>query len=278
MIQTKFNEHRFTTSDTAEAMGMFLASHLVKKWKEDFADQDTGEIVTIDRTSILMERGTQINQDVAMSINFHIQAGDITEFEVTDQCRTGIYDKGYCAAPWVVTACVKDKNRKFILYAKGVEQALEIAKDYIELKFPGHFEFVGVKGFNDCIALCDNFNRGGAENDTSMPTDDGKEDADGEAVTGKFYLIELEIKQAKKPEHTSTFLVFTSDAEKAKQLAEDWLAQRAHDEVEAGQADPISVAFTTTIKTATLVNCYCVIPPDFTREYFNQEKAEAETN
>lgn len=30
MIQTKFNETRFTTSDTAQAMGMFLADRLTE--------------------------------------------------------------------------------------------------------------------------------------------------------------------------------------------------------------------------------------------------------
>lgn len=274
-MQTKFNEVKFTTSNPDEAMGMFLAGRLYKHWKEDFIDRDTGEVVTIDRTDVLMERGTKIDYNVAASLNFYIQAGDITEFEVTDQCRTGVYDRGYIAAPWVVTACVKDKNRKFILYAKGVEQALEIAKDYIELKFPGHFELVAVKGFEDCIAISDNFNRGGAENDPEVPADDGKEDADNEAATGKFYMLGLHVKPGKDQDYDCNFLVFTTDAEKAKVLANAWVQNHRNAEVEAGRMTDVEAAFTSTIKTATLVNCYCVIPPDFTREYFEQEKAEA---
>ncbi|MCM1440634.1 MAG: hypothetical protein NC131_15765 [Roseburia sp.] len=277
-MQTKFNEVRFTTNDTTEAEGMYLARQLIKKWTEDCIDQSTGEVVSIERNEILMERGTKIDYNAAASINFYIQAGEITEFEVTDQCRAGIYDRGYTAAPWVVTACVKDKNRKFILYAKGVEQALEIAKDYIELKFPGHFEFVAVKGFEDCIAISDNFNRGGAENDTSLPTDDGKEEADTEALTNKFYLIELHITPGGKhaTEYDQKFIVFAKDAEWAKDHAEVWLMNRRNAEVDAGNLTPEQAAFTTAINTATLINCYCVIPPDFTREYFEQEKKQEE--
>lgn len=276
-MQTKFNEVKFTTNDTTKAEGMYLARHLIKTWTEDCIDQCTGEVVTIERNEILMERGTKIDYNAAASINFYIQAGEITEFEVTDQCRAGIYDRGYTAAPWVVTACVKDKKRKFILYAKGVEQALEIAKDYIELKFPGHFEFVAVKGFEDCITISDNFNRGGAENDTSLPTDDGKEEADTEALTNKFYLIELHITPNGKhaTEYNQKFIVFAKDAEWAKDHAEVWLMNRPNAEVDKGNMTPEEATFTTAINTATLINCYCVIPPDFTRAYFEQEKVEA---
>lgn len=274
MIQTKFNETRFVTNDTAQAMGMFLAKRLIKEWQEDVLDKETGEIVQINRAQVLMERGTAITPETAMSINFHIQAGDITEFEVTDQNRVGVYESGYHAAPYIVTAHVKSKNRKFILYAKGVEQALEIAKDYIELNFPGHFEFVGVKGFNDCIAITDNFKRCGAEADFEMKSED--EEPNDEVVGGKFYLLDLFIQPNKGMEHDRTFLVFTPDAEEAKNLAENWIAKGEQEALERGDIKPDEIGFVTTIKTASVLNCYCVIPPDFTREYFNQEKKNQE--
>lgn len=72
MIQTKFNETRFTTSDTSKAMGMFLADRLLKEWTEEVQDTDTGELISIKRCEVLMERGKQITPEVAMSINFHI--------------------------------------------------------------------------------------------------------------------------------------------------------------------------------------------------------------
>ena len=265
-MQTKFNEIRFTATSVEEARGMYLVKNLYKKWKEDVPDRETGEIFTIDRCSLLMERGTQIAGNNEATLGFLIQTGDVTEFEVTDQYRPGIYSIGYSVIPWIVTAYVKDKNRKFILYAKGAEQALEIAKDYIEQKFPGKFELMGVKGFGNCIAISDNFNRGGAENDTTMPTDDGRDD-DYEATTGKFYMLELHITPENDVEYDRNFLVFTTDAEKAKDLANAWIA---NNRVNAEEEE----LFRTTIMTATIVNCYCVIPPDFTKEYLEQEKEQ----
>ncbi len=281
MIQTKFNETRFTTSDTSKAMGMFLADRLLKEWTEEVQDTDTGELISIKRCEVLMERGKQITPEVAMSINFHIQAGDITEFEVTDQCRVGFYNKGDYPAPWIVTAHVKGKNRKFILYARGLEEAIEIATDFIEQKMPGHFQFVSVKGYNDCIAITDNFNRSGFEADHEMPEDDGGVIEEEERSNGKFYLLELHIAPEDGVEHNQVFLVFTDDAEKAKELANNWLAKRARDNYDEALAKGVKnperfLSFTTTINTATVVNCYCVIPPDFSREYFKHDKPDGE--
>lgn len=281
MIQTKFNESRFVASDPSEVIGMFLADRLLHEWTEDVTDEDTGEIISIKRYDVLMERGTKITPDVAISINFHIQTGEICEFEVTDQCRVGFYDKGDYPAPWMVTAHVKGKNRKFILYARGVEEAIEIATDFIEQKMSGRFQFVSVKGYNDCIAITDNFNRSGFEADREMPEDDGGIIEEDAKVSGKFYLIELHITPQDGVEHDQVFLVFTDDAEKAKELANNWLAKRARDNYDEALANGVKnperfLSFTTTINTATVVNCYCVIPPDFSREYFKQDKPDGE--
>ncbi len=281
MVQTKFNETRFITSDTSEVMGMFLADHLLHEWTEDVADQDSGEVISIKRCEVLMPRGTQITHETAMTINFHIQAGDVTEFEVTDQCRVGFYNKGDYPAPWIVTAHVKGKNRKFILYARGLEEAIEIAADFIEQKLPGHFQFVSVKGYNDCIAITDNFNRSGFEADHEMLEDDGGIIEDEAKANGKCYLLELHIEPKDGVEHNQVFLVFTDDAEKAKDLANGWLAKRARDNYDEALAKGVKdperfLSFTTTINTATVVNCYCVIPPDFSREYFNHDKPDGE--
>lgn len=273
-MQTKFNESRFMASDPDKVIGMYLADHIIKEWTEDAVDQKTGESIEIKHSEILMGRGTKITPEKAMSINFHILSGGVTEFEVTDQCRVGFYQKDCYPAPWIVTVFAKNKNRKFILYARGLEEAIEIAKDFIELKMPGGFRLVSAKEYNDCIAIDDNFNRSGFESDKEMPEDDGGV-LENQTIDGKFYLIELHIVPQDGFEHDQAFLVFTDNAEKAKDFANDWLAKRArenYDEAVAkGAKDPERfLSFTTTISTASVVNCYCVIPPDFSREYFNK--------
>lgn len=40
--ETRKDEIRYRTDDQRRMVGKFLASRVVKTWKEDFADQDTG--------------------------------------------------------------------------------------------------------------------------------------------------------------------------------------------------------------------------------------------
>jgi DNA-directed RNA polymerase subunit beta len=41
--------------------GRKLAARVLKSWTEDFVDEDTGEVVTIERNQILVERGTALD-------------------------------------------------------------------------------------------------------------------------------------------------------------------------------------------------------------------------
>ncbi len=58
-ILTIFNmakEEKATKSNLKKLLGQKLAARVVKTWDEDFVDEETGEIVTIPRTEILIER------------------------------------------------------------------------------------------------------------------------------------------------------------------------------------------------------------------------------
>ena len=47
-----------------EYIGRRLAIHILKTWSEDFFDEDTGEVVSVERNEILVERGTIITDEV----------------------------------------------------------------------------------------------------------------------------------------------------------------------------------------------------------------------
>src|SRR5690606_7589778 len=44
-------------------LGRKLAARVLKKWVEDFVDEDTGEVVSIDRNEIILERETILEED-----------------------------------------------------------------------------------------------------------------------------------------------------------------------------------------------------------------------
>lgn len=46
-----------------KAIGRKLAARVLKKWNEDFVDEDTGEVVTIERNEIIMERDDTLDEE-----------------------------------------------------------------------------------------------------------------------------------------------------------------------------------------------------------------------
>lgn len=72
------------TSKPEEMYNKYLAESVAKHWNEDFVDEDTGEPVTIERTEIIFDRGTYIDDDMLQKIMFSIQAEEIQTVKVVD--------------------------------------------------------------------------------------------------------------------------------------------------------------------------------------------------
>ena len=51
-----------------EVIGCKLAARVLKSWNEDFVDEDTGEVVSIERNEVIMERETEITEDNILEI------------------------------------------------------------------------------------------------------------------------------------------------------------------------------------------------------------------
>jgi len=82
-IITKFEEEVLITSTLEEMRGKFLSKRLLRTWKEDFSDEDTGEVVQIERNELILEIGTFLGQSELSEINFMLQSGDIKEVSVS---------------------------------------------------------------------------------------------------------------------------------------------------------------------------------------------------
>ncbi len=150
-IETRKDEIRYRTADQRRMVGKFLAEKVCKKWVEDFADQETGEVISVERTTILFEGGKYIDESLAQSICFHIQCGDIADVEVSNQRRIARPEKNYYLRPYTATAVIGEKRKKFILQAQSAAQAIEVVTDYIELKYTSLFVVDSVKAMPGCI-------------------------------------------------------------------------------------------------------------------------------
>ena len=56
----------------ANQIGRKLAARVLRTWVEDFVDEDTGEVVSIERNEIILERDTVLDQD---SVNLIVEMG-----------------------------------------------------------------------------------------------------------------------------------------------------------------------------------------------------------
>lgn len=61
-------ELKVNKANLKKAVGRKLAARLLKTWTEDFVDEDTGEVVTIERTEVIIDRETVIEEDMIQDI------------------------------------------------------------------------------------------------------------------------------------------------------------------------------------------------------------------
>lgn len=152
-FQTRKTEVRFTTSDVYEMFGKYIAKHLLRKWTEDFIDEDTGDVVSIDRSEILIPAGTFVDASIQSEINFFMQSGDVTEVEVSNQSRLAHESRLGFLATWFAVIEVATKKHKVILHANCIESAIEVLKDFAELNYTGAFRILQLKTFDNCTTI-----------------------------------------------------------------------------------------------------------------------------
>ena len=123
---------KYETSEPKEMLNKYLAKAVVKKWMEDFIDEDTKEIVSIERSEILFPTGRLIDQDLLVKINFALQCGDIKSVWVSERIMQSQRQPLHSAHIVKVT----DKNGTHDIYVAGcdtTDDAAQIVSDYLSV-------------------------------------------------------------------------------------------------------------------------------------------------
>ena len=123
----------FRTSDPKEMLHKFLPKHVLKTWKEDFLDEATGDVITIERNEVIVESG-EITQDKLQQIQFAIQAGDIEDVEVSNEdVRPMSVQTANYLIPYSLELerggmeIIKDH---YVCYAHDIPEAMRIACEF----------------------------------------------------------------------------------------------------------------------------------------------------
>lgn len=262
-IETKKDEVKFTTSDPQKMLNMYLSKRVLKPWVEDFVDEDSGEVVSIERNEVLFDAGKLIDHDLLTQIIFYIEAGDVKEVEVSNQKRDAYLTTDNGLYPYMVSASICGKSKKFLLYASSVMMAFDIANDYIELNYSGGFNISQVKSFSSCVIIEESKLKRLVDTPMGIKTIEEEQ----LPVIKEYYKVETNIKLAEDREYTQTFIVIAKDVDDAKDIINDWLKQE-FDKKAAEKNEP-APDFSTTLKSATIFSLHCTIEKEFSMAYMD---------
>ena len=56
-------EVKVSKANLKKVVGKKLAARVVETWTEDFVDEDTGEVVSMERTSVVIERDVELTEE-----------------------------------------------------------------------------------------------------------------------------------------------------------------------------------------------------------------------
>lgn len=244
---TKHNENIITTSIIEEMKGKYLAERLLRSWNEDFVDEDTSEVVSITRNELIFERGTLLGSHELSEINFLLQSNDINKVIVSNQRRGCQIVKNFMNV-WVASVEINNKPKNIYLYSNCISLAKEIIEDFVSQQYQGVFRIKSIKEtrFSHLI------------------TEDTNED-DFDDRDENYYKIEVEVTSHDLEKYTQSFILKSTDAEKAKQNIILYLTKKRH-------SDGNTSAFEVTIISAKTITCEDVVDHNFSMEYLNQKE------
>lgn len=240
-VESKLNEIRYRTADPKKMLNKWLASDVIKEWTEEFTDKDTGNLIPIKCNEILFKKGLYLDQDNIQRIQFSIEAGEIKDIEVSNQHREGYEYKNEALYSYIVQVSSNLKKRKYLLLASGVENAVDITRDYLELNTDNGFAITMIKKNDPCVILndsrlYDDVDIYDSDSDDQKYDDDGNEIKE-EVKTVKFFQIDLNIKtqvdiMMDGEGDNRTFIVQTYSAEDAMLLIKSYLEESEDDRIE----------------------------------------------
>lgn len=293
-ILTRKDEIRYITSNPKKMLGRFIARDVIKTYKEDFVDQSTGQVVSVDRNEVLFTKGTYIDQDILAQIRFNLEAGDIKEIDVSNQNRKGALLINNSFNLYKGVANIIDKKHSFLLYANSVLNANIILTDYIELHYKGGFYLVKIEEIDTCYVIVDNIDIEQAQN--SFDVAYLKEQIDAEEYINtihanvakndypdhlkmNFYKIIARIttqdgSNSDSNEFSQTFIVHTNTATRANLLIEQKLRnleeERYMEYLKKGQSYE-KKKFVSQIEESKIIPIGTFIPKEFSLAYQNEQ-------
>ena len=248
----------FHTSDPKEMLGKYLPKRVFKTWNEDFIDEDTGDVVTIERNEVLMERG-KLTKERVSEIMFFIQAGDI---DGVDVCEDNVAD----TIPFIPNEPRKfnveihwalDQKVHYVCYAQTIPQAIKIATEFGQM-------YRGISGYVEVPRVVSVDAQIVPDNSQCIPEDDRKseeEPKDYFKVTVRHEWLD----DGKLKKTDIHYIINAEEVGEAKERISRLLdILRAEQEKNGWRINPNDRI---TIRKAVPFDVDCIVPKDFSDMY-----------
>lgn len=279
MVETKFNELRYKTSDPERMINKYLVSRVCRTWTEDFVDEDTGKLIPVERNEVIFDRGLLITADMISEIQFFMQAGELKEVEVSNQKRLAYELENNYFQPYLAQVEIDRKKVKFLFHATNMDVGKDILKDYIELNYSFPFHITMLKEYDDCIILIDDLSdmKSDEEYDAYESPEVAEEDKKEREKDRKFYQIECKVRFSSdngECETTKDFVVHTLNTERALMKINEYLKVKEQErKINAKENDYsyFEQTYYPMIESAKTIPVGCFIPREFSDVYTNKQ-------
>ena len=265
------------TADPAQMNGKYVAEDLYRKWKEveEKTDPKDGHKsnVEVEKKELILKRGTLLDADAIQTVQFHIQANDITGVYCSDiQRRAILATPPAHQKPWKIQLenSVKPKKHTIILYAKTVQDALAIVTDYMERTYDGVFTFTSVGNFDNATFV--------APKPRAL-----KEGEKAPNLT--FYIISVSAKWRDDDDvQNGTIVLQAENVDEATAMIEKIITKRREDFVKSLKAssndkervkketEKLKAGFVLTLNEAKKVNCTDIVPKELSDAFYPDDR------
>ena len=267
------NKDTIFTADPEKMNGKYVAEDLYRKWKE--VEEKTDPIdghkanVEVEKQEIILKRGTLLDADAIQTVQFHIQAGDISGVFCSDiQRRAILAAPPTFQKPWKIQLenSVKPKKHTIILYAKTAQDALAITTEYMERTYDGTFTFKSVGNFDNATFVAPEI----------RPLKEGEK-----APKLTFYIISVSAKWRDDDDvQNGTIVLQAENVDEATAMIEKIITKRREDFVKQlksssndkerikKETDKLLAGFILTLNEAKKVNCTDIVPKELSDAFY----------
>ena len=265
------------TADPQQMHGKYVAENLYRSWKEvvEKTDPKDGHKFNeeVEKKEIILQRGEVLNSDAIQTVQFHIQAGDITGVYCSAiQRRATLSTPPTWQKPWKVQVecSLKPKKHTVILYAKTVSDALAITQEYMERTYDGTFTFKSVGNFDDATFVAP----------------EPRELKEGEkAPKLTFYFISVSARWRDDDDvQNGTIVLQAENVDEALGVIEKIILKRREDFVKTlkegsndkerikKETDKLKAGFVLTLNEAKKVNCTDIVPKELSNSFYPDDR------